>query len=122
MLKTLRFYTVLALLPLLLSCGCGKQPQGGYVLQDITVAPASLEMVVGDRATIKAYPKPSVANSLSFAWKTSDAAVATVSEGLVEAVGAGTAVISVSYQTVSKEIPVTVEAKPEPEPETSRGR
>ncbi|MBQ7458242.1 MAG: Ig-like domain-containing protein, partial [Bacteroidales bacterium] len=118
MLKTLRFYTALALLPLLLSCGCGKQPEGGYTLQDISVTPARLDMVEGDKATIKAYPKPSVANALSFAWKTSDAAVATVSDGLVEAIGAGEAIITVSYQTVSKEIPVTVEAKPEPEPET----
>ena len=118
MIKQLRLYAVLALLPLLLSCGCGKQPEGGYTLQDISVTPARLDMVVGDKATIKAYPKPSVANALSLAWKTSDAAVATVSEGLVEAVGVGKAVITVSYQTVSKEIPVTVESKPEPEPET----
>lgn len=118
MLNQLRLYTVFALLPLLLSCGCGKQAQGGYTLQDISVTPARLDMVVGDKATVKAYPKPSVANALSLAWNTSDAAVATVSEGLVEAVGVGKAVITVSYQTVSKEIPVTVEAKPEPVPET----
>ena len=121
MIKQLRLFTVFALLPLLLSCGCGKQAQGGYTLLDISVTPASLTMIEGDKATVKAYPKPSVANSLAFAWATSDAAVAIVSEGLVEAVGVGEAVIRVSYQTVTKEIPVTVTAKPEPvHPEFSR--
>lgn len=117
MLKTLRFYTVLALLPLLLSCGCGKQGEIGYKIESISVSPQSLEMVVGDKATVKAYPKPSVANTLSFAWETSNAAVATVSDGLVEAVGAGKAVISVSYQGVSAQVPVTVTERLEPEPE-----
>ena len=117
MLKTLRFYTVLALLPLLLSCGCGKQGEIGYKIESISVSPNSLEMMVGDKATIKAYPKPSVANALSFAWETSDAAVATVSDGLVEAVGVGEAVISVSYQGVGAQVPVTVTGRPEPEPE-----
>ncbi|MBQ7253264.1 MAG: Ig-like domain-containing protein [Bacteroidales bacterium] len=117
MLNTLRLYTVLALLPLLLSCGCGKQGEIGYKIESISVSPKSLEMMVGDKAAIKAYPKPSVANTLSFAWETSNAAVAVVSDGLVEAVGAGEAVISVSYQGVGAQVLVKVTERPEPEPQ-----
>lgn len=116
MFKRNLFLAVLALLPLLLSCGCGKQAQGGYTLQDISLTPSSLNMVVGDKAIVKAYPKPSVANAIAFAWETTDASVATVSNGQVTAVGEGEASIKVSYQAVIKELPVTVTAKPEPVP------
>ncbi len=109
----------LLLLPLLLSCGCGRQGGGtGYQLKGISLSPTSLDLLIGEKAQVKAYPSPSVAVPLSFSWESSDPSVVSVSNGEVAALAAGTASVSASYQGKSASIPVTVTAPtPLPPPE-----
>lgn len=108
-------------LPLLLifSCACNKQPaKGGYQIEHLALSPSSLDMVVGDRAELTAHPSPSVANALTFAWESSDAAVATVNGGIVTAIAPGTAQIMVSYQGTSASAQVTIREKTPVDPIT----
>ena len=120
--RRLQHLLTILLLPLLLSCGCGKQGgASGYRIEGLVLNKTSLEMVEGDVVELKAYPKPSVANALTLSWSSSDPAVATVAGGVVTAVAVGQAMISVAYQTAKAEIPVTVTAKqPAPVAEFAR--
>ncbi len=76
----------------------------------------NLEMTVGDEKELTAKAEPDGAVQ-EFTFTTSDAAVVTVDEnGVVKAVAAGTAVITVSADGAETEIEVTVEEKTEPKP------
>lgn len=95
--------------PFLLATGCDKETEANaYKMKEIFVAEKSLEMVVGDVKQLSAKPVPSVAHAPAFQWASSDNSVATVTAGLVQAVGAGTATIVVSYQDLKTEVSVTV--------------
>ncbi len=66
------------------------------VATGIELDKTAVELSVGDTETVTASIVPADAEwSEAFTWKTSNAAVATVSEGQVTAVGAGVAVITV---------------------------
>lgn len=76
----------------------------------------NLKMTVGDEKELTAKAEPDGAVQ-EFTFTTSDAAVVTVDEnGVVKAVAAGTAVITVSADGAETEIEVTVEEKTEPKP------
>lgn len=110
---TCRFFLVFALFffPTLLSVGCGKSKiEEEYKIENIHLSKPSLTMQVGDKEQVIAHPVPSVAHQPAFQWSSSDESVATVVNGLVEAVAVGKAVISVKHQMVHVDIPVTVEA------------
>lgn len=110
---TCRFFLVFALFffPTLLSVGCGKSKiEEEYKIENIHLSKPSLTMQVGDKEQVIANPVPSVAHQPAFQWSSSDESVATVVNGLVEAVAVGKAVISVKHQMVHVDIPVTVEA------------
>jgi len=63
----------------------------------VTVAPTTLALTVGgSTGTLTATVAPSNATNKAVTWSTSNAAVATVSDGIVTAVGAGTAAITVT--------------------------
>jgi hypothetical protein len=63
----------------------------------VTVAPATLALTVGgSTGTLTATIAPSNATNQAVTWSTSNAAVATVSNGIVTAVSAGTAAITVT--------------------------
>ena len=72
---------------------------------------------MGETELLKAAPVPAVANQLSFQWGSADNTIATVSNGLVKAIKAGTTTITVSYRDVQKTIPVTVTDLEVPEKE-----
>ncbi len=113
-----KFFLGFALLffPTLFSLGCGQsETEEGYKLENIQLNKASLTMRVGDKEQVIAYPVPSVAHQPTFQWSSSDESVATVVNGLVEAVAVGKAVIGVQHEQVHVYLPVTVEAA-EPEP------
>lgn len=78
----------------------------------VTLNQATLEMVVGETATLKATLKPLNATEKGLSWKSSNETVATVSDtGVVTAVKAGTATITVTTDdggyTATCEVTVT---------------
>ena len=100
---------VLFFSPAILSLGCAKsEVKEGYKLENIRLDKSSLTMRVGDKEQVIAYPVPSVARQPDFQWSSSDGSVATVVNGLVEAVAVGEAIISVQHEQVRADLPVTV--------------
>lgn len=108
--KLLSFFSLLLFV---CNCGCDKQHQeSGYKLERIHTDKTELVMLKGDTDVIKASPVPSTANTVQFAWATSDAKVATVDDGKIEAVGFGEATITVSLAGKTTSVPVMVTAVP----------
>lgn len=83
----------------------------------ITLKPTSLSLQEGKSSTIKANIRPTDAANKSVKWSSSNAKVATVSNGVVKAVKAGSAKITCTAQDgsgISASCSVTVTAKPKP--------
>lgn len=71
----------------------------------------SLELIIGDSETLVASVEPAGSTD-TVVWETSDAAVATVTDGVVTAVGAGEATITAKAGDQKAECKVTVSAVP----------
>jgi len=82
----------------------------------IELSVEELEMVVGDKETITATVLPEDATDKTITWTTSDDKVATVKNGVVEAVGAGEATITAKCGDVTANVSVVV-SEPDVEPE-----
>lgn len=83
----------------------------------ITLKPTSLSLQEGKSSTIKANIRPTDAANKSVKWSSSNIKVATVSNGVVKAVKAGSAKITCTAQDgsgISASCSVTVTAKPKP--------
>lgn len=87
-------------------------------VQGVSLNQMSLTLVPGETAQLTATVMPADATQQSLTWQTTDAAVATVENGLVTAVGTGTATITVKvndegsdYGFASQSCEVTVEEK-----------
>ena len=83
----------------------------------ITLKPTSLSLQEGKSSTIKANIRPTDAANKSVKWSSSNTKVATVSNGVVKAVKAGSARITCTAQDgsgISASCSVTVTAKPKP--------
>ena len=83
----------------------------------ITLKPTSLSLQEGKSSTIKANIRPTDAANKSVKWSSSNTKVATVSNGVVKAVKAGSAKITCTAQDgsgISASCSVTVTAKPNP--------
>jgi len=81
----------------------------------VTLDKASLALNVGASETLTATVEPSNATNKAINWSTSNASVATVSNGTVTAIAAGTATITVTTQDGNKTATcvVTVSVRPE---------
>lgn len=66
----------------------------GIDVQTLSLNPSALSLAAGGTATLTAAYTPYNATNRTLTWTTSDAAVATVTGGVVTAVGAGSAVIT----------------------------
>ncbi|MDR1666407.1 MAG: Ig-like domain-containing protein [Bacteroidales bacterium] len=97
--------------------GCGKDniPEE-YKAQGIHVNKTSLTLKVGDREQLSASVVPAVAHPPALQWSSADESVATVDDGLMEAVAAGETSVTVAYQDVSRVIAVKVEEADSPAP------
>lgn len=81
----------------------------------ITLKPTSLSLQEGKSSTVKATIRPSDAANKSVKWSSSNTKVATISNGVVKAVKAGSARITCTAQDgsgISASCSVTVTAKP----------
>ncbi|MGE7120732.1 Ig-like domain-containing protein [Peribacillus sp. NPDC046944] len=85
-------------------------------IKSLSLNPKNLDMTVGGKdATITATITPNNATNKNVVWSTSDPSIATVKNGIVHAVGPGTAIITVSTEDgklqdkakVSVTVPVT---------------
>ena len=76
----------------------------------VTMAPATLSLVEGETATLTATVKPAYTTD-TVEWTSSDESVATVDDGVVTAVGPGTAIITAAAGGFSDICAVTVEAR-----------
>ena len=74
----------------------------------VSVSKTALSLKVGDTSTLTVTIKPTDATNKTATWKTSNAKIATVSNGKVTAVGAGTATITVTVDGKSATSKVTV--------------
>ncbi|MDD7455996.1 MAG: Ig-like domain-containing protein [Bacteroidales bacterium] len=89
--------------------GCDKTSRSTeYKLQRIHVNVTALDLQVGDKVQLTATAVPSVAIEPTYLWASTDVAVVSVSNGIVEAKKAGKADIVVSVQNEKTVIPVTV--------------
>ena len=76
----------------------------------VTLDKPSLDLIKGEEITLTATVKPDDATEKTVSWTTSDAAVATVTDGKVKAVASGTATITARAgdQSATCEVKVTV--------------
>ncbi|MFW6199543.1 MAG: Ig-like domain-containing protein, partial [Gemmatimonadota bacterium] len=89
---------------------CGAEPTGPSV-SDVRIDPSSARLLIGNTLALEATVRDSDGAG-SVTWTTSDPSVATVSdEGVVEAVGAGTAQVEAAVMGVSASARIDV---PEP--------
>ena len=92
------------------------------LVTSISLDKTDIELEVTQTATLVATVTPSNATDQTVIWTTSDASVATVSNGVVTAVKAGTATITATAGGYSATCVVTVEAKEEPEEPLTAGK
>ncbi len=77
----------------------------------IEVAPTTLDLIIGEQSTLTATLTPADATDV-VEWTTSEESVATVENGVVTAVGEGTATITAKVGTLTATCAVTVSAIP----------
>lgn len=100
------FAAVLALVMLLAFVGCGKEPV------TLELNKTTAELFAGESVRIMATPSRELESDEKIAWTTSDASVATVTNGTVRGVKEGTATITASIgESASATCTVTVKTK-----------
>ena len=79
-----------------------------YPVESVTLDKTSVELTEGDEVTLTATVNPANATNKNVTWTSSDNAVATVANGKVTAVKAGTATITVTTEDGNKTATCTV--------------
>ena len=77
-------------------------------VESVRIDNTNVSMNVGEKVTLTATVTPSNATNSGVTWNSSNTAVATVTDGIIEAVGAGTATITVTTVDGSKTASCTV--------------
>lgn len=113
-LRTCLLYT--CMLTVLL--GCGKEPEneptpsdGNVPVQSVSLNHTTLTLEQGQNSVLKATVSPSNATKQAVQWTSDNTSVATVNEGLVTALKAGTAKITVKTDDGGKTATCTVTVK-----------
>lgn len=101
-----------SLLILLFVCSCSHEPDT-IPVTNVTLSSSSVELVEGDTFVLEATVSPSNATNTTVIWSTSNASVATVDRGRIQALAPGKAVITVTSDDGGKKATcdVTVTAK-----------
>lgn len=89
--------------------GCNKEPQT-IAVESVSVGPATLSLTEGESGNLTATVAPSNATDKTITWSSSNKQVATVAEGKVTAVKAGTATITATAGGKKGECTVSVSA------------
>ena len=110
-----RFLSVVVLIAITVSSllSCQKGPEEIRV-SSISLSKSTLELTVGDQASLEATISPDNATNKKISWSSSKESVATVTpEGIVEAVSAGTAFITATSEDsgVNAKCEITVKEK-----------
>ena len=87
-----------------------EEEQQTVAVTSVTVSPATLSLTAGESETLTATVAPENATDKAVTWTSSDETVATVENGEVTAVSAGTATITATAGGVSGTCAVTVNA------------
>ena len=87
---------------------CEKPGQDAIKVEGVSLNVTSIELAEGDQTTLTATVNPSNATNKNVSWTSSDNAVATVANGKVTAVKAGTATITVKTEDGNKTATCTV--------------
>ncbi|MBP0955120.1 MAG: BspA family leucine-rich repeat surface protein [Oscillospiraceae bacterium] len=99
----------------------GKGGKKGYLTGDLvkvtglSLDKTSLELTVGDTATLTAEVIPDNADNRNVSWKTSSPAIATVTDGVVTATGVGMAVITATSEDGGYKVTCVVNVTPVPD-------
>ena len=99
----------------------GKGGKKGYLTGDLvkvtglSLDKTSLELTVGDTATLTAEVIPDNADNRNVSWKTSSPAIATVTDGVVTATGVGIAVITATSEDGGYKVTCVVNVTPVPD-------
>lgn len=83
----------------------------------ITVNPTSVSIKEGETAAVTATVTPDNATDKTVTWVSADSTIATVDNGTITGVTAGTTTITATCGNVSASVAVTVTAETEPDPE-----
>ena len=94
-------------------------PTAPIAVTGVSLSPEVFELAVGESKTLTATVSPSNATNKSVTWSTSNAKVATVSDGKVSAVAVGEAVITVITADAGKTATSKVTVKAQTYPVTS---
>ena len=96
------------------ACGNEKTPPEPekVAVTSVTLSPTTLSLVEGEKSTLTATVAPEDATDKSVSWSSSAPAVATVSKGVVTAVAAGNATITVTSNDGNKTATCSVTVSP----------
>jgi len=88
---------------------CSNYEQASIQITEVELNEETLSMAVNDEATLVATAKPTNSKApQTVTWESSDDTVATVEDGVVTAIKAGTATITVTINGKSSECAITV--------------
>lgn len=95
-----------------------EEPDDTVYVDAVTVTPATATLNVGGKVTLTADVTPANATNKTVTWDSSNAAVATVANGVVTAVAAGEAIITATADGVNGMCTVTVKGSGTVDPPT----
>jgi len=110
--NTIKVFGIIALVAIIgfSMTACGDDDEGTVAVTGVTVSPTTLSLTLGSNATgtLIATVSPDNATNKNVSWSSSDTSKATVSNGTVTAVAAGTATITVTTEDGDKTAACTV--------------
>jgi len=108
-----KIITILSLAICIFAClSCGPTEIPVVEVEEVSINQDFLSMKVGETVTLSATVRPGDATNLTVIWRTSDASVATVNNGVVTAIKSGTAIISATTVDGGKTASCTVIVSP----------